>query len=55
MKKVIGRFFLRQNYAFCMANAYLASHRGDGVAVADWQLRANEWQRQLDIMSINRG
>ena len=47
-------FFMRQNYAYCMSSAYLADCRGDGVAVADWQLRANEWMRQIDLMEINQ-
>jgi hypothetical protein len=46
MRTVLIKLFISMNYRYCMASAYLASQRGDGVATADFLTRASEWERE---------
>lgn len=51
---MIRRLFASLNYRYCMASAYLAAHRGDALAVADFEARAHEWEARLVHLDINR-
>ena len=48
------RLWYSLNARYCRASAYLASHRGDAVAVADFETRAHEWEARLVHLDINR-
>lgn len=43
------RHFCSLNYRFCMADAYLASHRGESAISASWQASASEWEREYQM------
>ena len=46
----IRRFWISMNYRYRKAEAYLAAQRGDGVAVADFESRASEWEREYMML-----
>lgn len=45
---------LRWAYAFWSTQAYLASHMGDQLAVAEFESLASEAARKLDVLSVQR-
>lgn len=51
---MLNRLWASLNYRYCMASAYLAAHRGDAVAVADFEARANDWESRLLHLDIER-
>ena len=38
-------FWFRLNYSYCMTERYLASHRGDTMAMIHWSDQAYYWRR----------
>jgi hypothetical protein len=40
------RIYFSIQYRYCMVNAYLASWRGDGIAVANYKEEARWWKRE---------
>jgi hypothetical protein len=50
----IDRFWLRIEYGIHRVDEYLALHRDDGLFAADSAARAEECQRKLDVMAVNR-
>ena len=54
MAEWLQRLWLQFEYRVHRVDEYLARHRDDGLFAADAAARAEECQRQLDVMSINR-
>ena len=50
----IERLFLGFEYRWHRVDEYLASARGDMIVAADCAARAEECQRRLDVISVNR-
>lgn len=52
MKKIIGKFFLRLEWAAHRTDAHLAQMRGDSIFAADCLSRAWDIERKLAWMEI---
>lgn len=44
MTTLLLKWWYSLNYRYCMTEAYLASHRGEGAVSADWATTASGWQ-----------
>jgi hypothetical protein len=51
---LLDRLWLNVEYRMHRVDEYLAAMRGDTVAAMDCASRADECQRRLDVMWVNR-